>query len=317
MKSAGYTYKTSLSRIATKKGVSISLKAGDVIWCEDSNILLYIGWTATDESWHYSGWTNRYRVTQDGEYLILARFEPERSIASKEELLDKLHINTATELALGNFKTVQHDISSLQDNSVSIYRTNNCVKSINHRGFNTIAPENTLSAFRLSKRRGFDYVETDVSFTSDGVPVCLHDPTVDRTSDGTGDIGSMTFDEVRQLDFGSWKSSYYAGEQIPSFAEFMGLCKNLGLYPYVELKENGAYTDAQIQSVVDIANQYGMKDKVTWISTSHTFLMYVQGSDASARLGLVTSGINSSTIGYCQDLKTSENYVFWIPIIRM
>ncbi|MBQ0070817.1 MAG: hypothetical protein KBS81_03020, partial [Spirochaetales bacterium] len=52
--------------------------------------------------------------------------------------------------------------------------------SINHRGYNTVAPENTLSAFRLSKEKGFTQVETDVAFTLDGVPVLLHDSTIDR-----------------------------------------------------------------------------------------------------------------------------------------
>ena len=83
---------------------------------------------------------------------------------------------------------------------------NSGVLSVNHRGYSAIAPENTLPAYRLSKEKGFRYVETDVSFTSDGVPVLLHDASIDRTSDGTGKIAEMTFEQVRQYDFGSWKS---------------------------------------------------------------------------------------------------------------
>lgn len=70
---------------------------------------------------------------------------------------------------------------------------------ISHRGG---YPENTFSAIRLSKKRGFKIVEVDVEYTKDGYPVLLHDVTVDRTSNGTGHIRDMTFAQVRELDFG-------------------------------------------------------------------------------------------------------------------
>lgn len=70
---------------------------------------------------------------------------------------------------------------------------------ISHRGG---YPENTLTAIRLSKKRGYKIVEVDVEYTKDGYPVLLHDPKVDRTSNGTGHIRDMTFAQVRKLDFG-------------------------------------------------------------------------------------------------------------------
>ena len=71
---------------------------------------------------------------------------------------------------------------------------NKTMISVNHRGYSTVAPENTLPAYKLSKKMGFDYVETDVCFTSDNIPVLLHDGTIDRTSNGSGDIDNMTFE---------------------------------------------------------------------------------------------------------------------------
>ena len=119
------------------------------------------------------------------------------------------------------------------------------VKAINHRGFSTEAPENTIPAYIMSKNKGFTYVEADVSFTSDGVAVLLHDATIDRTSDGTGNISSMTYEYALQYDFGSWFSAEYAGVKIPTFTEFVTLCKRLGLHPYIELKSNGSYTQSR------------------------------------------------------------------------
>lgn len=184
------------------------------------------------------------------------------------------------------------------------------VKAIAHRGFSSVAPENTIPAYKLAKEQGFFYVETDVSFTSDGIPVCLHDATIDRTSNGSGNINSLTFAQVRTYDFGSWKSSDYAGTQIPSLEEFLNFCKRAILHPYIELKNTATYTQAQIESLVDMVTACGLKGMVTWISFSSTYLTYVKNYDAYARLGFVVSGLTSSNITTALGLKTSTNEVF-------
>ena len=84
-----------------------------------------------------------------------------------------------------------------------------------------------MSAFQKAYEYGYKYVETDVTFTADGVPVLLHDDSIDRTSNGSGKIASLTYEYVRTLDFGSWKSKEYAGEKIPSFDEFMAFCSTM------------------------------------------------------------------------------------------
>ena len=185
------------------------------------------------------------------------------------------------------------------------------VTAVNHRGYNTIAPENTLPAFKLSKKYGFNVVETDVQFTSDGVAVCLHDRSINRTSNGTGNIDSMTWAQVQQYDFGSWKSSTYAGTKIPSFAQFLALCKDIGLHIYVELKSDVTYSESQIQSVVDMVHGYGMDVYTTYISFSSTFLGYVKAYDAYARLGFLKSSATSSDISTLQGLKTDTNEVYY------
>ena len=185
------------------------------------------------------------------------------------------------------------------------------VKAVNHRGYNTVAPENTLPAFKLSKTNGFNIVETDVQFTSDGVAVCLHDRSINRTSNGTGNIDSLTWEQVQEYDFGSWKSSTYAGTKIPSFEQFLALCKNIGLHPYVELKNDAPYTQAQVESVVDMVHKYGLDKFTTYISFSSVFLGYVKTHDAYARLGYLKSSATSSDISTLQGLKLSTNEVYY------
>lgn len=184
------------------------------------------------------------------------------------------------------------------------------VKGVAHRGFSSIAPENTLPAYQLAKQRGFFYAETDVSFTSDGVPVCLHDATIDRTSNGSGNINDLTFAQVRQYDFGSWKSSEYSGTTIPSFEEFITLCRNISLHPYIELKNSATYSESQIQGLVDMVKSVGLSGKVTWISFSATYLNYVKNYEGTARIGYLANGLSSSDITTAQGLKTSTNEVF-------
>ena len=184
------------------------------------------------------------------------------------------------------------------------------VKGVAHRGYSSVAPENTLPAYRLAKEKGFFYVETDVSFTSDGVPVCLHDATIDRTSNGTGNINSLTWAQVQTYDFGSWKSADYAGTKIPSLEQFLVLCRNIALHPYIELKNSATYTESQIQSIVDMVEACGLKGKVTYISFSSTYLGYVKAYDASARLGYLVSTMNSTAISTAQGLQTTSNEVF-------
>lgn len=182
------------------------------------------------------------------------------------------------------------------------------VNSVAHRGFNAEAPENTIPAFILAKKKGFDMVETDVSFTSDGVAVLLHDSTVDRTSDGTGNINSLTFEQVRALDFGSWKSSKYAGTQIPTFEEFIILCKRIAIHPYIEIKNGASYTVEQIRSLIDIVDSHGMTDNVTWLSFNATYLGYVHEYAPKASLLLNVNSITSNAIQTAVGLR-DENTV--------
>lgn len=174
------------------------------------------------------------------------------------------------------------------------------VKSVNHRGYNTGAPENTLKAFKMSAEKGFKYVECDVRFTSDGVPVLLHDETVDRTSNGSGTIASMTFEQARALDFGQ-------GQRIPSFVEFIALCKALGLHAYVELKTSDS---SALNKVIYAIRANGMQEHVTIISFDVNTLKAVQELDGKVRLGLVMNGLDDVRKMELRQLKNGDNEVF-------
>ena len=211
------------------------------------------------------------------------------------------------------------------DNSKRVFETKDRhIVSINHRGYNSIAPECTLPAYRLAKQKGFAAVEADISFTSDDIPVLLHDETINRTArniDGTtisSDvyIDKITYAQALEYDFGICKSSVYAGTKIPTFEQFVALCKNIGLSAYVEIKSSTRtpLTKEKIENLISIVNSYGMKESVTWISFDYLSLYTISTIDPEARLGWITMvGDTNAQIKQCYQnlcLKTGFNEVF-------
>lgn len=128
-----------------------------------------------------------------------------------------------------------------------------------HRGASAYAPEHTIEAYRLALQQGADFVEQDLAVTRDGVLVCIHDLTLERTTDveeifperfvedltgGTAVrrwlVGDFTLAEIKRLDAGSWFNQKFAGSRIPTFQEAIDLIRGkAGLYP--ELKDPAFY----------------------------------------------------------------------------
>jgi glycerophosphoryl diester phosphodiesterase len=90
-----------------------------------------------------------------------------------------------------------------------------------HRGASAVAPENTYAAFEQARTDGGLYTETDVRATSDGALVLVHDPTLDRTTNGRGPVASVTLAELRELDAGSWFGEAFRDERIPELPDFL------------------------------------------------------------------------------------------------
>lgn len=95
------------------------------------------------------------------------------------------------------------------------------IDNVAHRGASGYAPENTIAAFDKAVEMKADYIEIDVQRSKDGELVVIHDTTVDRTTDGSGPVQSLTYNELRNLDAGSFKGTEFAGEKIPSFDEIL------------------------------------------------------------------------------------------------
>lgn len=109
---------------------------------------------------------------------------------------------------------------------------------IAHRGLNHRAPENTLAAFRLAAESGCTWFETDVDIMADGTPIILHDTLLDRTTNKSGYFYDLTAEDLPSIDAGSWFSSEYAGEPMPTLHQLVDLMNETGMNANIELKSN-------------------------------------------------------------------------------
>ena len=92
-------------------------------------------------------------------------------------------------------------------------------KVIGHRGAKGYAPENTLESIRTAADMGVEWVELDVKLTRDGVPVIFHDEDLARVTNGSGLMAETDYEDVKDLDAGSWYGESFLGAKIPTLEE--------------------------------------------------------------------------------------------------
>ncbi len=157
---------------------------------------------------------------------------------------------------------------------------------IAHRGASRVAPPNTLAAFLKAVELGADGVELDVHLSADGVPVVIHDDTVDATTDGSGWVADMSVAQLKQLDAGSWFDSVFAGERIPTLEEVL---QTVGarLLVNIELKSNPSGRRGLERAVVALVERYGLAGRVWLSSFSPAALRRVRRLAPHIRLGLL------------------------------
>jgi len=109
-------------------------------------------------------------------------------------------------------------------------------KVLAHRGGGTLAPENTLAAFRCGLEYGFHAVEFDVMLSKDGIPVVIHDPEFGRTVAGRGSVAQTAYADLQKLDAGGWFGQRFAGEPIPAYTDVVAFCRQHQIWMNVEIK---------------------------------------------------------------------------------
>jgi glycerophosphoryl diester phosphodiesterase len=164
-----------------------------------------------------------------------------------------------------------------------------------HRGFKTYRPENTMAAFTNAFSLGAKIMETDLQVSSDDQVVLIHDDTVDRTTNGTGNVKDLTLAELKALDAGSWFNAAYAGEQIPTFDELLQYADANGIALFPEIKNYRTISD--IDLMLAVRNNYPNVE-ITWLSFRDEDLVYLRDAGCNDKVGFLkgTSSISNAVL---------------------
>ncbi len=150
-----------------------------------------------------------------------------------------------------------------------------------HRGGAALAPENTLASFRNGIALGADYIEMDVHLTRDGVPVVIHDPTIDRTTDGTGRVADLRLVQLQSFNAAAKFAGAKEKQVVPTLAQVLDLAKPTNVGLEIEIKataDNQRYADIE-QKVIDEITAREMADRVRIMAFEFDTLQRVRAID--------------------------------------
>ena len=160
---------------------------------------------------------------------------------------------------------------------------------IAHRGASGYAPENTMSAFRRAVEMGAPFIETDLQITRDARVIAMHDFTLDRTTNGKGQVHLSTMEEIRRLDAGAWFDGRgresFAGEHVPRLEEILDFAEKYDANFFLEIKSGPAW--GAEHAVVGTLRDRGASARVVILSFDPATLDAVHQLDSTMMTGLL------------------------------
>ncbi len=157
-----------------------------------------------------------------------------------------------------------------------------------HRGASIKYPENTMAAFKGAVELNADWIELDVQQTKDNKIVVSHDSNLKRVTGVNKDISDMTYDDIKDLDAGSFFSDKYKDERIPLLEDVIKFAIDNHIRLNIELKPTGKEINFE-KNVVDLINKYNFKDRCVVTSQTHEVLKNVKEYDSSIKTVYVMS----------------------------
>ncbi len=158
---------------------------------------------------------------------------------------------------------------------------------IAHRGASSLAPENTMAAFDRAVETGADGIEFDVQLSKDGVPVVIHDETLERTTSGSGAVKDLSLAELKSLDAGSWFAPGFSGEKILSLEELLIRYKESSFLFNIELKNNHTAYPGLEDKVLECVGKYRLVGRTLISSFNHDSLVTCRRLNPAVRTGLL------------------------------
>ena len=310
-------------RITSDIDHPFKLNIGDIIKIPDG-WTAYIAWRDS-EGYHLVGsWvTGIYQVQFEGEYAICIRLVTNDVLTeSIDTIVSRFEIVTSQMVAL------KSDVKQMTD-KVSI--RHDYLESIARLGYDiakdSTPPQQSILSYKEAYRHGYRIMLADVRWTSDLVPVAVHDATINavaRNADGTTisdqvAVSSSTLAQLNEYDFGIIKGDEYAGLKVMRIADFVPLCKKLNCEMYLEIKNlEGTIADIsteKLNALKAILDKYNIGNKCTFICDNNLQINKIHAVFPDARIGQVYTanvvGENlTKVINWLLAVKTDKNDVF-------
>ena len=170
------------------------------------------------------------------------------------------------------------------------------VRYIAHRGCSGLAPENTIPAYEEAGKAKYWGVETDIAETLDGEFVLMHDYTVDRTTNGTGNVADMTLEQIKALTIDAGANiAKYPDLKVPTLREYLTCCKRYNMVPIIECK-----TMNNIEGFYNILQELNMVKQVIVISFLNATLQALRELSKDIRMQTLSPGAVEAGIALCK-----------------
>lgn len=185
-------------------------------------------------------------------------------------------------------------------------------KVIAHRGSKGTHPENTLAAFKEALRVKSDGIELDVHFTKDRELVVIHDETLDRTTNGTGNVGEQTLEEIKQYDAGSWFAPTYQNERIPTLAEVLTLLAGYQGLLNIEIKTDKIAYEGIENALLALVQQMQPTCHIVYSSFNFKSLKKIKALSPAAEIACLFKMNNKQAKLFSKKVPVP----FWHPSIQ-
>ncbi|WP_188454953.1 glycerophosphodiester phosphodiesterase [Virgibacillus oceani] len=171
------------------------------------------------------------------------------------------------------------------------------IKAIAHRGYPVKHPENTISSYQAALNLGFTHVELDVQLSKDGVPVLMHDSTIDRTTNGRGMVKGYTLKELQEFIVGD-------RERIPTLEEALLFAKNR-MAVSIEIKQKGDLYSGIEEAVFHVIKNTGMLEQVYVNSFDHYTIANMRKLSDELELGIIQHGATPAVIPFMKEINAT------------
>lgn len=174
---------------------------------------------------------------------------------------------------------------------------------IAHRGASLYAPENTISAFKIAKKLGLQWVEFDVMLAKCGEAVVIHDEILTRTTNGKGHVNDYSYEYLKNLDAGSWFHPQFSFEKIPTLKEVIRFLIQEGLYANIEIKAQDDLAHKAVEKILEVIRKEKLNDYFPPLisSFSRTILKHIRADSNDWLLGFLMDEWQTDWDVFCKD----------------